>query len=109
MNDPEGFSKAMDDLFDKFRERLAPVRVEFMDGRIVMSTQIEIQAGKLFEPKYHQCEYGELPSFIADKIALLRTAGKGIEVDGTGKWRGDKLYYVQVSPKQWNQYHERRS
>jgi hypothetical protein len=108
MNDPEGFSKAIDDLFDKFRERLAPVRVEFADNKIHISTQIEIQAGKLFEPKYHHCEYGELPNFIADKIALLRTAGKGIEVDGMGKWRSDKLYYVQVSPRQWNQYHEAR-
>jgi hypothetical protein len=108
MRDEEGFIKAMDAIFDKFKEQLAPVRVEFIDGRIVMSTQIEIQAGKLFEPKWHQCNYGELPSFIADKVAMLRTAGQGIDVDGIGKWRGNKLYYVQVSPKQWNQYHEAR-
>jgi hypothetical protein len=108
MRDEEGFIKAMDAIFDKFKEQLAPVRVEFADNKIHISTQIEIQAGKLFEPKYHHCEYGELPNFIADKVAMLRTAGHGVDVDGIGKWRGNKLYYVQVSPKQWNQYHEAR-
>ena len=92
MRDEEGFIKAMDEIFDKFKEQLAPVRVEFMDGQIVISTQIQVQAGKLFEPKWHQCNYGELPSFIADKVAMLRTAGLGVDVDGIGKWRGDKLY-----------------
>ena len=48
MRDPEGFSKAIDELFDKFKEQLAPVRVEFMDKQIVISTQIQVQAGKLF-------------------------------------------------------------
>ena len=103
MKDPEGFSKAIDTLFDQFKERLAPVRVEFLDGKVVMSTQVEMRAGTLFEPKYHQCGYGELPNFITDKIAMLRTAGKGIEVDGMGKWRDNNLYYVQLSPKQWNE------
>lgn len=103
MRDPEGFSKAIDNLFDQFRERPAPVRVEFMDGKIAISTQVDMRAGTLFEPKYHQCKYGELPNFIADKIALLRTAGKGVDVDGMGNWRGENLYYVQVSPRQWNE------
>lgn len=103
MRDPEGFANAIDKLFDEFRERLAPVRVEFIDGKIAMSTQVDIRAGTLFEPKYHQCKYGELPNFISDKVAMLRTAGQGVDVDGIGKWRGDKLYYVQISPRQWNE------
>jgi len=91
------------------KESLAPIRVELLNGQIHISTQVELLAGKLFEPKWYQCQYGELPIFIADKIALLRTAGRGVFVDGMGKWRGDKLYYVEVSPKQWNQYHESKT
>ena len=85
------------------QESLAPIRVEFVDGKIHMSTQVSMSAGLRFEPKYYDCLYGELPNFISDKIALLRLAGRGVYVDGMGKWRGEKLYYVEVSPRQWNE------
>ena len=85
------------------RDDLAPVRVEFVDGNIYLSTAVDIKAGLLFHPKQHTCTYGELPNFISDKIALLRLAGRGVYVDGMGKWRGEKLYYVEVSPRQWNE------
>jgi hypothetical protein len=79
------------------------VRVEFVDGNIYLSATVDIKAGLLFNPKQHTCTYGELPNFISDKIALLRLAGRGVYVDGMGKWRGENLYYVEVLPRQWNQ------
>lgn len=108
MRDPEGFAKAMDDLFDKFSENLATLRVYFSDRGAVVTADAHVMGGRLFDPNQLICPYGELPDFITDKIAMLRLAGRGVEVDGVGIWKkdfsDDKMYYVKATPKQWNEY-----
>lgn len=108
MRDPEGFMKAMDDLFDEFSEKLATLRVYFSDKGAVVTADTHVSGGRLFEPKELVCPYGELPDFITDKIAMLRIAGRGVIIKDVGEWKkdihDDKMYYVKATPKQWNEY-----
>ncbi len=108
MRDEEGFMKAMDDLFDKFSENLATLRVYFSDKGAVVTAETHVMGGRLFQPSQLVCPYGTLPNFITDKIAMLRLAGRGVEVDGIGIWKkdfnDDKMFYVKATPKQWNEY-----
>jgi len=110
MKDPEGFSKAMDEIFEKFSEELSTLRVYFRVDDAVITADTHVMGGKLFDPKSLICPYGELPDFITNKIALLRTAGRGVVVDGIGVWKRDsdgRMYYVKATPKQWNEYAKR--
>ena len=108
MQDEEGFMKAMDDLFDKFSENLATLRVYFRENDAVITADTHVMGGRLFKPDQLICPYGTLPDFITNKIALLRLTGRGIAVDGVGIWKkdsaDDKMYYVKATPKQWNEY-----
>ena len=108
MKDQEGFDKAITELFDKFSENLATLRVYFRQNDAVITADTHVMGGRLFEPKQLICPYGTLPNFITDKIAMLRLAGRGVEVDGVGIWKrnsdDDKMYYVKATPKQWNEY-----
>lgn len=108
MIDQEGFDKAITELFDKFSENLATLRVYFRQNDAVITADTHVMGGRLFEPKQLICPYGTLPNFITDKVAMLRTAGRGVEVDGVGIWKrdsdDDKMYYVKATPKQWNEY-----
>lgn len=108
MKDPEGFAKAMDEVFDRIKDQLATLRVYFRENDAVITADTHVMGGRLFDPDQLICPYGTLPSFITDKIAMLRTAGRGIPVDGVGVWRkdsvDDKMYYVKATPKQWNEY-----
>ena len=108
MKDQEGFDKAITELFDKFSENLSTLRVYFRQNDAVITADTHVMGGRLFEPKQLICPYGTLPNFITDKIAMLRLAGRGIEVDGVGIWKrdsdDDKMYYVKATPKQWNEY-----
>lgn len=111
MNDPEGFAKSIDDLFEKFSEELATLRVYFRENDAVISADAHVMGGRLFDPKQLICPYGTLPNFITDKIAMLRTAGRGVVIDGVGVWKkeaqDDRMYYVKATPKQWNEYAKR--
>lgn len=108
MIDQEGFDKAITELFDKFKEELATLRVYFSDKGAVVTADAHVMGGRLFDPKQLICPYGELPDFITNKIAMLRLAGRGVEIDGVGIWKkdfnDDKMYYVKATPKQWNDY-----
>ena len=108
MQDEEGFMKAMDNLFDKFSQELATLRVYFKETEAVITADTHVMGGRLFKPSQLVCPYPQLPSFITDKIAMLRTAGRGVYVDGIGIWKqdsnDDKMYYVKATPKQWNEY-----
>lgn len=107
MKDPEGFSKAIDKIFDEFSNELATLRVYFREGDAVVTADTHVIGGGLFKPQQLICPYGTLPDFITDKVAMLRTAGRGVFVDGIGVWKTDsdgKLYYVKATPKQWNEY-----
>jgi hypothetical protein len=108
VKDQEGFDKAITELFDKFSENLSTLRVYFRQNDAVITADTHVMGGRLFEPKQLICPYGTLPNFITDKIAMLRLAGRGIEVDGVGIWKrdsdDDKMYYVKATPKQWNEY-----
>jgi hypothetical protein len=108
VKDQEGFDKAITELFDKFSENLATLRVYFRQNDAVITADTHVMGGRLFEPKQLICPYGTLPNFITDKIAMLRLAGRGVEVDGVGIWKrnsdDDKMYYVKATPKQWNEY-----
>lgn len=108
MKDPEGFARAIDGLFEKFSEELATLRVYFSDKGAVVTADAHVMGGRLFDPKQLICPYGTLPEFITHKIAMLRLAGRGIEVDGIGIWKkdfnDDKMFYVKATPKQWNEY-----
>jgi len=108
MKDPEGFAKAMDEVFDRIKDELATLRVYFREKDAVVTADTHVMGGRLFEPKQLICPYGTLPNFITDKIAMLRTAGRGIPIDGVGVWRkdsgDDKMYYVKATPKQWNEF-----
>lgn len=108
MKDPEGFSKAMDEIFEKFSEELATLRVYFRETDAVITADTHVMGGTLFTPSHITCPYGALPNFITDKIAMLRTAGRGVVVDGIGVWKqnvpDEKMYYVKATPKQWNEY-----
>jgi hypothetical protein len=108
MNDPEGFNKAMDKLFDEFSLDLATLRVYFREKDAVITADTHVIGGKLFKPSNIICPYGELPSFITDKVSLLRTAGQGVPVSTVGIWKvdsgDDKMFYIKATPKQWNDY-----
>jgi len=107
LKDPEGFARAIDKIFDEFSEGLATLRVYFRENDAVITADTHVMGGGLFNPKELICAYGTLPDFITDKIAMLRTAGQGVTVDGIGVWkqgRDNKLYYVKATPKQWNEY-----
>jgi len=107
LRDPEGFAKAIDKLFDEFSENLATLRVYFKEKEAVITADTHVMGGRLFEPSELVCPYGELPNFITNKVAMLRTAGQGVTVDGVGVWKqgsDNKLYYVKATPKQWNEY-----
>jgi len=108
LKDPEGFAKAMDEIFEKFSNELATLRVYFRETDAVISADTNVIGGRLFKPSNITCPYGSLPDFITDKVALLRLTGRGIVVDGVGVWKkdtaDDKMYYVKATPKQWNEY-----
>ena len=107
MNDLEGFSKAMDEIFERFSKELSTLRVYFRENDAVITADAHVMGGKLFDPQQLICPYGTLPNFITDKIAMLRTAGRGVVVDGIGVWKReaqDKMFYVKATPKQWNEY-----
>lgn len=108
MRDQAGFDKAITELFDKFSEELATLRVYLKENEAVITADTHVMGGRLFDPKELVCPYGTLPSFITDKIAMLRMAGRGVEVDGIGMWKrdsvDDRMYYVKATPKQWNEY-----
>jgi len=108
MKDPEGFTKAMDKIFDSFSSQLATLRVYFRETDAVITADAHVMGGRLFDPQQLICPYGTLPDFITSKIALLRLTGRGIAVDGVGIWKkdtpDDKMYYVKATPKQWNEY-----
>lgn len=107
MRDPEGFAKAIDELFDKFSENLATLRVYFKESEAVITADTHVMGGRLFDPSQLVCPYGTLPDFITDKVAMLRLAGRGVVVDGIGVWKSDsdgKMFYVKATPKQWNEY-----
>jgi len=107
MKDPEGFSKAMDEIFEKFSEGLATLRVYFGSEGAVVSADAHVIGGRLFKPSNITVPSGKLPDFITDKVAMLRIAGRGVSVDGIGIWKRDfegKMYYVKATPKQWNEY-----
>ena len=108
MKDEEGFMKAIDELFDKFSQELATLRVYIKENEAVVTADTHVMGGKLFDPQQLICPHGTLPNFITDKIAMLRLAGRGVRVDGIGEWKkyseDDKLYYVKATPKQWNEF-----
>jgi len=108
MIDERGFKESMDAVFDKISEDLATLRVYFRANDAVITADTHVMGGRLFDPKQLICPYGTLPDFITNKIAMLRTAGRGIEVDGIGIWKkdsaDDKMYYVKATPKQWNEF-----
>lgn len=108
MKDPEGFAKAMDEVFERISKELATLRVYFRENDAVVSADTHIMGGRLFEPKNVTCPYGTLPDFITSKVAMLRMAGRGVPIEGVGVWRkdsaDDKMYYVKATPKQWNEY-----
>lgn len=108
MKDPEGFSKAMDEIFEKFSMELATLRVYFREKDAVITADTHVMGGRLFKPSNIVCPYGTLPDFITNKVALLRLTGRGVFVDGVGVWKrdsaDDKMYYVKATPKQWNEY-----
>jgi hypothetical protein len=106
VQEEDGFVRDMDKVFEGFRQKLATIRVEFGDDKVFMSTQVEMRAGTLFDPKYHQCPTENVPSFVSEKLALLKTAGMGNAVADVGKWRQPNLYYIEVTPSQWNNYHK---
>jgi hypothetical protein len=108
MKDPEGFAKAMDEVFDKIKDELASLRVYFRENDAVITADAHVMGGRLFDPQQLICPYGTLPDFITSKIAMLRIAGRGVYVDGIGTWRkdsaDDKMYYIKATPKQWNEF-----
>ena len=107
MIDERGFKESMDAVFDKISEDLATLRVYFRENDAVITADTHVMGGRLFKPSNVICPYGTLPNFITDKVAMLRTAGRGVVVDSIGVWKRDddgKMYYVKATPKQWNEY-----
>lgn len=109
MKDEEGFTKAMDDLFDKFSEELATLRVYFKEHEAVVTADTHVMGGRLFEPKQLVCPYNELPIFITEKVSILKAAGRGVLVKDVGIWKtektmDDRMFYIKATPKQWNEY-----
>ena len=108
MRDPEGFAKAIDKLFDEFSQNLSTLRVYLKGNEVVVTADVHIMGGKLFDPKQVVCPYEQLPDFITSKVAMLKMAGQGVVIEDVGEWRkdhpDDKLFYVRATPKQWNEY-----
>lgn len=106
MKDPEGFSKAMDEIFEKFSEGLATLRVYFREQEVVVTSDTHVMGGRLFEPKQLVCQYEKLPDFLIEKISILKAAGRGVAIQDIGEWKthNHMMFYVKATPKQWNEY-----
>ena len=108
MTRDERFAEAIDEVFEKFSNELATLRVYFRENDVVVSSDTNVMGGKLFEPTHVTCPYGTLPDFITDKVAILRAAGRGVSIEGVGVWKvhslDDLMFYVKATPKQWNEY-----
>lgn len=108
MRDQEGFDKAITELFDKFSEELATLRVYFGMKGAVVTADVQVMGGRLFEPKQLVCPYENLPDFITEKVSMLKIAGRGVVIQDVGEWKkdfnDDKMFYVKATPKQWNEF-----
>lgn len=108
MRDQEGFDKAITELFDKFSQEPATLRVYFREQEVVVTSDTHVMGGRLFEPKQLVCPYENLPDFITEKISMLKIAGRGVVIQDVGEWKkdfnDDKMFYVKATPKQWNEY-----
>jgi len=102
LRDPEGFSKAIAELFAKFYIEPATIRLEFKGvNRVLIST------GKTFsEPKSIECNKDQLPKDLLEKVALLDVAGGKSEVENVGRRLWDNTYYVDMTPKAWDEFKE---
>ena len=100
MRDPDGFNKAITDLFEKFHHQPSTIRVEFKGVN-----RVSIGGGRNFsDPKIIECQREQLPKEVLEKIALLDVAGKKGEITGVGRKLWDTTYYVDMTPHMWDEF-----
>ena len=72
------------------------IRVEVSDKRVLVQggTSIGNATTLLFK---------STPTLLQPKIALLRTAGMNVYIDGIGRHAVPNVFYVRVTPSEWTQ------
>ena len=100
MRDPEGFHKAITELFEKFHHQPSTIRVHFQGVN-----RVTIGGGRNFsDPKTIECHREQLPKEVLDSIALLDVAGKKGEITGIGRKLWDDTYYIEMTPAHWDEF-----
>ncbi len=90
-------------LIESFGDEAATIRVQFMVN------EVHLIGGRKFIPPSVSCEANQLPKFITDKIALLKVHGARNYVEGVGKWLSPDSFYIDVTPNEWGDFHEKLS
>ena len=100
MHDPDGFTKAITDLFEKFHDEPSTIRVEFKGVNRVV-----IGGGRNFsDPKTIECIREQLPKEVLEQIALLNVAGAKRQVTGIGRKLWDNVFYIEMTPRAWDKF-----
>jgi hypothetical protein len=100
VRDPEGFTKAITELFEKFHNEPSTIRVEFKGVNRVV-----IGGGRNFsDPKTVECNREQLPKDVLEQIALLDVAGEKRLVGGIGRKLWNDIYYIDMTPARWDEF-----
>ena len=100
MRDPEGFDKAITELFDKFHHQPSTIRVHFQGVN-----RVSIGGGRNFsEPKTVECNREQLPKEVLEQIAILNVAGEKRLINGIGRKLWEDTYYVEMTPNAWDEF-----
>lgn len=89
-------------LLESFKNEPATIRVQFVGQGIV-----QLVGGRKFVPPSLSCHQDLLPTFITEKIAILKVHGARQYVDGVGKWLDRDSFYVDVTPNEWEGFYEK--
>jgi hypothetical protein len=98
------FDEDVKHLLDSFKNRPATIRVQFIGH-----DEVHMLGGKMFIPPVVSCKVNHLPAFITDKVAILKVHGERGYVEGIGKWLSPDSFYIDVTPNEWGDFHEKLS
>lgn len=88
--------KALDKIVADAYDKPMSVRVE-IGNRLIC-----LMGSKWFDPSTLYFE--ELPQVVAEKIVLLKMLNNFQRLEGIGKKYNDTMFYVFITPNQWQQF-----